>query len=101
MAVELVAHTSLSQHSPPFSLAGATAYSVDVTGTLADGGIELQMLVNGSYVPLSPPISFLSTESGGTKQTGLLPANAQFRWTVKSGVNNATTANCKITSVHK
>jgi hypothetical protein len=61
MAVELVAHTSLSQHSPPFSLAGATAYSVDVTGTLADGGIELQMLVNGSYVPLSPPISFFKT----------------------------------------
>lgn len=97
MAVELVTHAALNSHSPPFSLNGATIYSVDVSGTLADGGIELQMLVNGSYVSLNPPIKFLSTEVGSTKLTGLLPANAKFRWTVNSGLNNAS---CKITSAH-
>jgi hypothetical protein len=99
MAIEQKTHT-LSAHSPPFSLAGATAYSCDVTGTIADGGIELMMLSSGGYLPLNPPMRWQQADAGGTKLTGLLPANAQFRWEVKSGVLNATNVNCKITSIH-
>jgi hypothetical protein len=96
MAIEQKTHTSLSSHSAPFPLLGATAYSVDVSGVLPNGGIELQMLSNGGYVSLSPPMRWQQGDAGGTKLTGLLPANAQFRWTVPLGA----TANCKITSIH-
>jgi hypothetical protein len=96
MSIEQVSHTSLSQHTQPFAVAGATAYSVDVSGVLPNGGIELQMLSNGAYVSLNPPMRWQQADAGGTKLTGLIPANAKFRWTVPLGAN----ANCKITSIH-
>lgn len=79
---EVVSKTSLTTHSAPFSLAGGI-YQCNCSGTIADGtdAIELQHLVNGSFVSLDPPIKFLSTEKGGTKTTGSLPAGT-YRITV-------------------
>jgi hypothetical protein len=54
---EIVSHTELTAHSPPFSLVGGTTYQILLTGTIADGSDspELQRLVNGSFVSLDPP----------------------------------------------
>jgi hypothetical protein len=99
MAVELKTHTALTSHSVPFTLNGATRYLVDLQGTVAAGSdaVELQMFVNGAFVQLDPPIRFTPNDVGGSKQTGLLPANATFRWTVPGNKNSVTT---KITSSH-
>ncbi|MCC8964901.1 hypothetical protein H8A95_21945 [Bradyrhizobium sp. Pear76] len=79
---ETVSHTSLSKHSAPFSLNGGM-YQANVSGTIQHGSeaIELQRLVNGSFVQLDPPVRFLANEIGGSKATGVLPAGT-YRWTV-------------------
>lgn len=91
MTVETIRHASLAVHSAPFAPNGATTYSVDVTGTIADGGVELQILQNGSFVPLNPPVRFTPFEVGGTKQTGVIPAGTTLRWSIPGIGNNITT----------
>lgn len=95
---ETVSHTSLTAHSPPFSLAGSTTYQVVLTGTIADGSDspELQRLVNGSFVSLDPPIRYKNGEAGGTRQTKVLPVGQLWRWTIpgsKHSVNTRIVAN--------
>jgi hypothetical protein len=99
MAIELKTHTALTTHSVPFTLNGATSYTVDLQGTIAAGSdaCELQMFLNGAYVQLDPPIRFTPNDVGGSKQTGLIPPNAVLRWTVPGNKNSIST---KITSSH-
>jgi hypothetical protein len=98
MAIEQKTH-SLTTHSVPFTLTGATSYSVDLVGTVAAGSdaVELQMFLNGAFVQLDPPVRFTPLDVGGTKQTGLIPANATLRWKVP-GVSSSVST--KITSSH-
>jgi hypothetical protein len=81
---EIVSHTGLTAHSPPFSLVGGTTYQILLTGTIADGSDspELQRLVNGSFVSLDPPVRYKNGDAGGTRQTKVLPTGQQFHWTV-------------------
>jgi hypothetical protein len=100
MAIEQKTHSSLTTHSVPFTLNGATSYQVDLQGTIAAGSdaVELQILgPNGAFIQLDPPIRYTPTDVNGAKQTGLLPANATFRWTVPGNKNSVST---KITSSH-
>jgi hypothetical protein len=99
MAQEQVRH-SLTSHSPPFQLTGATSYYVDVQGTIADGSdaVELQIVgPNGNFIQLATPIKFTKADLGGSKLTGVLPAGSTFRWLVPGSANNIST---KITSSH-
>jgi hypothetical protein len=90
-------HTNLTTHSPYFTVAGGTSYLCDVQGTIVDGGVSLEMLVNGAFVPLPTPIHFTPFTVGGSQITGLIPANSVLRWTVPGNGNNIS---CKITSSH-
>lgn len=78
---EKVSHTSVTTSTSPFSLSGGT-YHANAAGTVAHGtdAIELQQLVNGSFVSVDPPIRFLATDVGGTK-AAKLPAGT-YRWRV-------------------
>jgi hypothetical protein len=99
MAIELKTHTNLTTHSPGFVLNGATSYQVDLLGTIAAGSdaVELQIFQNGAFVQLDPPVRFTPLDVGGTRNTGLIPANATLRWTVPGNKNSVST---KITSSH-
>lgn len=90
---EVVSHTSLTTHSTPFSLNGATTYQILLTGTIADGSDspELQRLVNGSFVSLDPPVRYKNGEAGGMRQTKVLPAGQQFRWTIPGSKHSVNT----------
>jgi hypothetical protein len=79
---EIVTHTSLTTHSPPFALGGGI-YQVWFSGTVADGSDlpSLQQLVAGGYRDLDPPIRFSQHDAGGVKQSKVAPG-AQVRWTV-------------------
>jgi len=66
--------------------------SASLTGTIADGidPPELQQLVGG-WRSLDPPLRWLSTERGGTKQAKFLSTATAFRWTVAVGGHSITT----------
>jgi hypothetical protein len=100
MTIELKTHSNLTTHSPGFTLNGATSYTVDLVGTIADGSdaVELQIMgPSGAFIQLANPIRFTKGDLGGTKLTGLLPAGSTFRWFVPGLANNIST---KITSTH-
>lgn len=88
---EIVSHTSLAASSTPFALAGGI-YQANCSGTIADGtdAIELQHLLNGSFVSIDPPVKFLSRDKGGTKTTGSLPAGT-YRWKVPGNGHSINT----------
>jgi hypothetical protein len=89
---EVVSHTALTTHSPPFSLVGNGRYQVTLNGTIANGAQppELMQQVAGAYVSLNPPVRFLNGEQNGTRQTAVLPPS-NFRWTV-AGPHNVNTS---------
>jgi hypothetical protein len=89
--VEKVSHTAVTTHTAPFTLNGGI-YSANLSGTIANGtdAIEMQHLVNGSFVSVDPPIRFLSTDKGGTKLSGLLSAGS-YRWTVPGSGHSINT----------
>jgi hypothetical protein len=99
MAVEQQTHTSLQTHSPGFVLNGSTSYQVDLLGTIAAGSdaVELQIFQNGQFRQLDPPVRFTPLDVGGTRNTGLIPANSTLRWFVPGTKNSVST---KITSSH-
>jgi hypothetical protein len=99
MAIELKTHTNLTTHSPGFTLNGATSYQVDLLGTVAAGSdaVELEIFQAGQFRQLDPPVRFTPLDVGGTRNTGLIPANATLRWKVPGVSNNVST---KITSSH-
>ncbi|MDN5003808.1 hypothetical protein ACFQZO_23510 [Bradyrhizobium sp. GCM10027634] len=86
-------HSALTTHSAPFSLTGVNV-SASLTGTMADGTdpIELQQLVGGAWRSLDPPIRFISTERGGTKQGRAMSTATAFRWTLP-GVGHSISTN--------
>lgn len=88
---EVVSHTSLTAHSSPFSLSGGV-YNANLSGTVAHGtdAIELQHLVNGSFVSLDPPVRFTALDKGGTRTTASLPAGT-YRWTVPGNGHSLNT----------
>lgn len=85
-------HASLTTHSAPFSLTGLTV-SASLTGTIADGtdAIELQQFVSGGWRSLDPPVRFLSTEKGGTKQGKAMSTATGFRWTLPGNGHSVST----------
>jgi hypothetical protein len=89
--VEKVSHTSLTTHSTPFSLAGGV-YNSNLSGAVVHGAdaIELQQLVNGSFIGLPTPVKFLATNVGGSIATGTLPAGT-YRWKVPGNGSSVNT----------
>ncbi len=86
-------HSALTTHSGSFSLTGTTI-SASLSGTVADlvDPPELQQFIPGSgWRSLDPPIRFISTERGGTKQGKAMAAATGYRWTVPMGGHSITT----------
>jgi hypothetical protein len=96
MTTETIQHASLTNHSSPFAPSGGTSYVADCQGSIVDGGVELQILQNGSFTSLNPPVRFTPFTVNGSVLTGIIPPGAVLRWTVPRG-NNITT---KIVSTH-
>lgn len=89
---EIVTHTALTTHSPPFSLVGGSTYQVVLTGTIADGldTPEFQHLVSGGWASLDPPVRFKKGEQGGSRGTKVL-ASGSYRWTIPGSAHSVNT----------
>ena len=88
-----VTHSNLKTHSPPFALPSGI-HQVFFSGTVADGVDQpsLQLLVNGGFRDLDPPVKFSQADAGGVKQAKIPAGAQQVRWTVPNGKHLISTS---------